>query len=357
MALSVADAVLDLLDASPMAVVVHDEGGRVRHANAAFARLLGYSLSEVLDLDMSDLVLASADGSHPADVADPADPADPFDEPGTAVPQPDPVPAAVLAGARHPAVREHRAEVPAPRSSSVPSPSGSIADRRMVHRSGRTLRCRTTTSTVDRDGRRLVLMCVEDVAAHERVVERLRHAATHDTLTGLTNRAGMSRHLQDVARSGRVVDVAMVDLDGLKLVNDTLGHLAGDRLLVAVAGFLTAGLPAGCEVSRWAGDEFVVTGPVRSGHGPDPAPDAAGIGGPDTGTGHFDLAAALRRCLRAEVEVAPEVTVAVRASVGVSRCGGGRSPAEALAAADEAMYAMKHARARRGSAVPEPRRP
>jgi diguanylate cyclase (GGDEF)-like protein len=96
---------------------------------------------------------------------------------------------------------------------------------------------------------------------HERTGE-LRYQALHDSLTGLPNRALiMDRIDQLLARSRRArTDGAAlyVDLDEFKNVNDSLGHEAGDRLLVAVAARLTSTLRAADTIGRMGGDEFVV---------------------------------------------------------------------------------------------------
>ncbi|HAD03230.1 MAG: hypothetical protein A2091_03580 [Desulfuromonadales bacterium GWD2_61_12] len=102
-----------------------------------------------------------------------------------------------------------------------------------------------------------------DVTEHKRYEEELEHQATHDALTGLANRnllidrMGQSTVFAD--RSQRVVAVLLLDLDRFKVINDSLGHLAGDELLLHVAQRLTAHVRAGDTVARLGGDEFVVT--------------------------------------------------------------------------------------------------
>jgi diguanylate cyclase (GGDEF)-like protein len=92
--------------------------------------------------------------------------------------------------------------------------------------------------------------------------DELRLLATHDPLTGLANRTAMleeiSRALSAGRRSGRSTAVLMMDLDHFKHVNDTLGHTAGDDLLVAAANRIVDVVRAGDLVARLGGDEFVV---------------------------------------------------------------------------------------------------
>jgi diguanylate cyclase (GGDEF)-like protein len=92
--------------------------------------------------------------------------------------------------------------------------------------------------------------------------ERLTFQAYHDPLTGLANRRLLAERVRDAAdsaaSSGGVVGLMVLDLDGFKRVNDSLGHSAGDRMLVEVAERLTRGLPNGHMVARLGGDEFAV---------------------------------------------------------------------------------------------------
>lgn len=102
-----------------------------------------------------------------------------------------------------------------------------------------------------------------DITERKIAEERLMHDALHDTLTGLPNRALFLDRLRlAVERAKRRPDyqyaVLFLDLDRFKNVNDSLGHLVGDELLVAVAGMLRAGLRSTDTVARLGGDEFVI---------------------------------------------------------------------------------------------------
>jgi diguanylate cyclase (GGDEF)-like protein len=104
-------------------------------------------------------------------------------------------------------------------------------------------------------------MTEHDRAQREDAERRLRHEADHDALTGLPNRTQFRRRLQaalSAATSDRRVAVVFVDLDDFKVINDSLGHNAGDLLLVAVAQRLREALRPEDVLARFGGDEFVV---------------------------------------------------------------------------------------------------
>jgi diguanylate cyclase (GGDEF)-like protein/PAS domain S-box-containing protein len=106
------------------------------------------------------------------------------------------------------------------------------------------------------------------VATHEDITERKRaeaeiaHMARHDALTGLANRAEFNARLAEVSqraeRYGSAVTVLMLDLDKFKAVNDTLGHPAGDQLLVEVGQRLHSALRETDVLARLGGDEFAI---------------------------------------------------------------------------------------------------
>jgi diguanylate cyclase (GGDEF)-like protein/PAS domain S-box-containing protein len=116
------------------------------------------------------------------------------------------------------------------------------------------------------DGRvRGVAFVHEDITARKRAEEQLRQFAHFDQLTGLANRHAMRVRLESLlADDGRQVSIALLDLDGFKEVNDTLGHSTGDRLLKLVAYRLktaVAGRAPEAMSCRLGGDEFVVVVP------------------------------------------------------------------------------------------------
>ncbi len=103
---------------------------------------------------------------------------------------------------------------------------------------------------------------VEDIGARKASGDALAHQAIHDPLTGLPNRLHfverLGRELADAELNHERIAVLFLDLDRFKVVNDSLGHSAGDRLLVAVADRLSATMGPTDVVARFGGDEFVI---------------------------------------------------------------------------------------------------
>jgi diguanylate cyclase (GGDEF)-like protein len=146
---------------------------------------------------------------------------------------------------------------------------------------------------------------------------RLRHEATHDPLTGLANRA-LFRHVLDRALETGPVTVLLADLDEFKTVNDSLGHDAGDGLLVAFAYVLRAAAGPGGEVARLAGDEFAVLLP-----GDSTGDDVAG------------------RIAAATAVPISDQRLLVKFSAGLATAPAGTPAGDVLRQADAALYAAK----------------
>ncbi len=177
----------------------------------------------------------------------------------------------------------------------------------------------------------------------ERTEVELRYLADHDSLTGLLDRrrfrAELDQYVSFSARYGGQGAVMVVDIDGLKAINDTLGHQVGDNLIRQVAETLRERVRGTDVVARLSGDEFAVLMPQT---------DTAG-------------ALALGEDLRAQVaegERLAEQPVRTTISVGIAMFGGGRGGAEAvLAAADQAMYRAKEAGRNRIALFRDPSEP
>jgi diguanylate cyclase (GGDEF)-like protein/PAS domain S-box-containing protein len=110
---------------------------------------------------------------------------------------------------------------------------------------------------------------VRDITERKQAEERIRHLAHHDELTGLPNRSLIRDRLDQAVlnaqRNGKHLALAFVDLDGFKLVNDGLGHNAGDELLKVVGRRMGACLRRNDTLGRLGGDEFVILLPDVSG--------------------------------------------------------------------------------------------
>ncbi|MGF1473275.1 MAG: putative bifunctional diguanylate cyclase/phosphodiesterase [Rubrobacteraceae bacterium] len=116
---------------------------------------------------------------------------------------------------------------------------------------------------VDYGGERMILASIRDVTERVALEEQLRYQALHDSLTGLPNRTLFARRLREAKeaakRESRMVAVLFLDLDNFKVINDSLGHETGDRLLAAVARRLSDRCIGPEDVSaRLGGDEFVI---------------------------------------------------------------------------------------------------
>jgi diguanylate cyclase (GGDEF)-like protein/PAS domain S-box-containing protein len=137
-------------------------------------------------------------------------------------------------------------------------------EKRYVHGDGAVVWVAVSASCVrDDSGAPLFLVGqVEDITERRAMRERLTHAAIHDSLTDLPNRDlfidRLEMALRRSQRSGRRVAVMFLDLDRFKMVNDSLGHEVGDRLLRAVADRMSSALRSSDTLARFGGDEFTI---------------------------------------------------------------------------------------------------
>lgn len=159
--------------------------------------------------------------------------------------------------------------------------------------------------------------------------DALRHMAYHDTLTGLPNRSLLVDRLrQALARSKRNqsrLAVLFLDLDGFKLINDTMGHNAGDEVLRVIARRLSSVVREVDTLARIGGDEFILL-----------AIDLAEE--PDHGIGEI-----AEKCIRMVTKPLKiqGVECNLGVSIGIALCCGKCEPECLIAAADKAMYESK----------------
>lgn len=144
-----------------------------------------------------------------------------------------------------------------------------VAEQRYLRKDRSQLWVNVTISLRGSDNGPHLITIVEDVTARKKAEEALRgavensyHLASHDTLTGLANRANFNERLKDALRYAQrdrhLVAVHMLDLDRFKSINDTLGHHAGDLLLKEVAHRLRSIIRETDLIARLGGDEFVI---------------------------------------------------------------------------------------------------
>ncbi|MEV7635506.1 EAL domain-containing protein [Pseudarthrobacter enclensis] len=170
------------------------------------------------------------------------------------------------------------------------------------------------------------LRAAEESDARRAEVERqLQRLALHDVLTGLPNRAGLKARLGELpsGSSGKTLAALFIDLDHFKAVNDSLGHGAGDSLLVSAAERLAAAVEGTALVGRLSGDEFVVLGAMSR------AADATA------------LAARLMEVLAEPIDI-EGLEIVTSASIGIAVAGEGEDTVDDLIRrADIAMYRAK----------------
>ncbi|MCB5182926.1 putative bifunctional diguanylate cyclase/phosphodiesterase [Streptomyces antimicrobicus] len=187
-------------------------------------------------------------------------------------------------------------------------------------------------STVNRHQGGLILNS-RDVTERVRLQAQLQHSAEHDPLTDLPNRALFTRRVRQALTGRRAGDhstaVLFIDLDGFKAVNDTIGHQAGDELLVEAARRLQDSVRAGDTAARLGGDEFAAL--------------ILGDGSRDRSAREYqvhEIADRLRATLSQPYRIAGH-EVRVAASIGVAFADPGITPSDLMRNADLAMYRAK----------------
>jgi len=198
-----------------------------------------------------------------------------------------------------------------------------LLEQRYLRSDGDFVWARTRVSVTEDDGVALAITHIEDVTDQRMAAERLTHAATHDGLTELPNRAALVERLDELLARADVgqVSVLFIDLDNFKVVNDSLGHGVGDELLRQIAGRLRHVMRDTDRLARFGGDEFVVF--------------------VDGGVDPAIVAERLRRAVQQPV-IIDEHELVVTASIGFAvNATGDLTADELLRDADAAMYRAK----------------
>jgi diguanylate cyclase (GGDEF)-like protein len=185
-------------------------------------------------------------------------------------------------------------------------------------------------SIADRRGLGAAVSLLAISIRNVQLLTQTRESSVRDQLTGCFNRAyaieSLGSELQRSRRTGRPLSVMMFDVDQLKRINDEYGHLAGDALLAAVAGQVTATLRASDIKCRWGGDEFLII-----------LPDT-----PRSGAEH--AGSSLTREVSTVIVPTSSGSVSPTISVGVAVAENGEcDPLALVARADAALYKAKQA--------------
>jgi len=279
----------DLLSIAPVGIGLFDDDEQLVNANDALCKLLGYELGQLRGRTFAQL-------TNSEDSLDPLPP-----------------PTDLLAGGEN--------------SYTVPQVELLCSDSDRVS-------CELHISvSVQDDGRRFWLVVFSDITERLRAAEVLRYQATHDDLTGLPNRSAVKQLIGDLLAGPARQQVAVLfcDIDNFKRVNDSLGHDAGDELLVALARRLADGLPPNCTAARLSGDEYLVI-----------CHNTAEVGGVN------NLVQKVSKLLRAAIPLRGQI-VKVSATVGAAMPkDANTSPDDLLRFADAAMYQAKDSGQGRG---------
>ena len=270
-----------LVQHSSDVVTVVDADARIQYQSASSDRLLGFQPSEIEGTSLCDLML-------PIEATDFLD--------------------ALAYVAREPLSVHHM-------RSSWQHANGGTRDVEL-----------TITNLLDNPHVDGLVLNSRDVTDRTTLEAELLHQAFHDSLTGLANRALFRDRLEHAlagdGRSGGGVAILFLDLDGFKEINDTLGHSAGDELLVSVASRLQRELRAGDTVARCGGDEFAIL--IAD------SPDAS------------LLAARISVALQRPFTIGAQ-PVHVSASIGIAKNDAATTAEQLLRNADLAMYRAKAA--------------
>jgi diguanylate cyclase (GGDEF)-like protein/PAS domain S-box-containing protein len=278
-----------LFENSADALFVHDARGRILDCNAEACRSLGYEREELLAAGIGDVATDLLSEEERAVRGDGA------------------LWEKVMRG----------------------EPGRILGYSRNTHRrkDGTTFPVEVGVGAIEYGGRRAILASARDITARQEVEDELRRRAFHDPLTRLPNRAlffdRLEHALAQANRRQTFVALLFLDLDDFKAVNDTLGHEAGDQLLISVGHRVSTCVRAADTVARLAGDEFTVL--LEDLH---EEKEAARV------------AERVLKVLDAPFRLRGR-EMRVTASVGIACASSGCEPGELLHRADEAMYRAK----------------
>jgi diguanylate cyclase (GGDEF)-like protein/PAS domain S-box-containing protein len=263
-----------IIEAAADGILSIDDRGRIEVANPAAARMFGYDIEELVGADIEMLIEAPGE----------------------------------IEGRGSTRVRLER----------------EVIGRR---RNGTTFPLELAVTEVQLDRRSISTVVARDVTERRAFERRLAHQGTHDALTGLPNRVlfmdRVGHALAIAQRSRKPMAVLFCDIDRFKIVNDSLGHTAGDALLYAVASRFRQAVRTSDTVARFGGDEFVILAEELA------SEEHAVI-----------VAEKLAESLRPPITLGSKEIV-VSASVGIALPDGRSTPEALVRDADVAMYRAK----------------
>ncbi len=267
-----------LLDDSGESFIVHDMQSTVVYANAAACSTRGYSRDEIIGIPMTSLIAGPPRDNFHSNVKT--------------------------------ILKEGEKRF------------------RSVHitRDGRRFPVEVYAKPVEFHGELVIAAVIHDLSGREEAEAAIKRLAYYDSLTGAANKRLLDDRLTvaiaQADRSGLPLAVFFIDVDGLKAVNDSLGHSAGDRILKEVARRLIAVTREADTVARIGGDEFIVLAT-------------------DTGMTEASKLGSRIASVLAPPVFAGGKRISVSASIGVTISHGGATPESLIRQADTAMYAVK----------------
>jgi diguanylate cyclase (GGDEF)-like protein/PAS domain S-box-containing protein len=205
---------------APDAILLVDDGGCIARVNDAAEKLFGYDRNELMGEDIEILIPERVRAIH---------------------------------------VEKRHAFEGDPHTRHIDSPLSALV---ALNKAGEEFDVEVALSPLVHDDRHWTVAVVRDVRGRKVLEKKLRWASTHDALTELFNRGYLEEELSRLAKGRRFpVALIVIDIDGLKPVNDQLGHATGDRLLIDAAALFSSMARGDDVVARVGGDEFVMVLP------------------------------------------------------------------------------------------------